>query len=410
MDKFNSKADDFYEQAKAADDPVKALLEDLHRAYNAGDLEGAKRIMTIIQGIIQPGKEIKPVSAKTYLQTEPPAPIQILTDTFDIGDKFVLIGSSKQRKSFFILQMAISLAAGIVFIIWKNDICRRVLLVQFEVKEAHYHKRVRNMANALDIDEDILNDNLLIINARGLGINGVDGILKLSAIAKEHGSEIIIFDPLYKLMDGNENSPEAFKPVLDAFDMLAEDTGAAIGYVHHDAKGAAGDRAIQDRGAGSNVLGRDYDACLALSPHQSEKNITIVQTLVRNYLPRPDFCIEWSEGSSSASCFVTRPDIEPIKETAASRMKSNNIKMPISSYETSALEFVKEKPMPISYFKELLRNNLKLTFDQAKTFTYWATDPEREKLSVHQARGRGKNVKLIGLPDQIKKLSANEEK
>ncbi len=398
----------FADQVKAADEPVKALLEDMQRAYDAGNQEGVMRILSTIKAMIQHGNEIKPVDARLYLLTEPPLPDQILIETFDLGDKIVIIGSSKQRKSFFILQMAISLAAGVDFLIWENCGRRRVLLVQFEIKETHFHKRVSNMADALNIDEEMLNDNLLIINARGLGINGVDGVLKLIPIAKEFGAEVIILDPLYKLMDGNENSTEAFKPILDAFDHLAEETGAAIMYVHHDAKGAAGDRAIQDRGAGSNILGRDYDACLALSPHRSEEGVTVVETLVRNYRPRPSFCIEWSEGPSSISCFVSRPDVDPIKATASSLKKSNNVKMQIPSFEIPALEMVKDKPMPISLFKNLLRQRLKMTVEEAGTFVNWATDPDIGKLAVYEKRGRGQNLKQIGLPDDIKKLYAGE--
>jgi hypothetical protein len=396
-----SMINDFEKQVKTADSPFRAIIEDVNRAYEAGDYVTVKQIITKIQGIIQTEKEIKPVSAQIYLMTEPPEPDQLLTDTCDRGDKITIIGSSKQRKSFFMIQMALSLASGINFLIWKNCTPRRVLLIQFEVKEGHYHKRIRNMADALDISDEILQDNLQIINARGLGINGADGILKLHDIAKEHDAEIIIFDPLYKVMNGNENSAEAFKPILDAFDSMAEDTGAAISYVHHDAKGVAGERDIIDRGAGSNILGRDYDACIALSAHKYEESITIVETVTRNYRPRPPFCIEWRD---DAMCFVIRPDIEALKMTASSKKKANNLKMPISCYEAPALDIVKNNPLPISLFKERLRLDLHLTCEQAKTFTDWATDPNNGKLAVFEDRGRGKNNKLIGLPDQIQDL------
>lgn len=405
MHELNVELKTFSDQVKAADNLFKAILEDINKAYEVGDYVTVKQIITKIQGIIQTEKEIKPVSAQIYLMTEPPEPDQLLTDTWDKGDKMTIIAPSKLKKSFFSLQMALCQGAGRDFLIWKNDKPRRVLLIQFEVKEEHYHKRIRSMADALDISGDELKDNLLIINARGLGINGADGILKLNAIAKEHGAEIIIFDPLYKLMDGAENSPEAFRPILDAFDSLAEETGAAICYVHHDAKGVAGDRDIRDRGAGSNVLGRDYDACLALSAHRTEKNVTIVETLVRNYRPRPDFCIEWSEGPyGQASCFVLTPGIEAIKMTAASQRKSNNLKPQIPSFEIPALALVKNKPLPISVFKNHLRQQLKMTVVEVKTFADWAMDPAVGKLAVFEDRGRGKNNKLIGLPDQIQDL------
>jgi len=67
---------------------------------------------------------------------------------------------------------------------------------------------------------------------------------------------------------------------------------------------------------------------------------------------------------------------------------------------------VDKAPLPITVFKYHLRHDLKMTCIQAKTFVDWATDPEIGKLGIYENRGRAKNIKLIGLPDQIKSLSA----
>jgi RecA-family ATPase len=99
--------------------------------------------------------------------------------------------------------------------------------------------------------------------------------------------EVIFFDPLYKLNEGVENAAEDMRTILAAFDMVAEETGAAIVYVHHDTKGNPGDRDIRDRGAGSNVLGRDYDACMTLTSHAQEDEAIVVDVLLRNYKPQP---------------------------------------------------------------------------------------------------------------------------
>ena len=112
----------------------------------------------------------------------------------------------------------------------------------------------------------------------GLGITGIDGIKKIEEIVKPYGPEVISLDPLYKIATGAENAAEDLKGILNAFDELSRATGAAIPFVHHDAKGASGDRDIRDRGAGSNVLGRDYDACITLTPHASEPDAVVVES------------------------------------------------------------------------------------------------------------------------------------
>jgi RecA-family ATPase len=38
---------------------------------------------------------------------------------------------------------------------------------------------------------------------------------------------VVILDPLYKLLEGDENSAQDMKPLLAGFDRLAETTGAA---------------------------------------------------------------------------------------------------------------------------------------------------------------------------------------
>lgn len=67
----------------------------------------------------EPPPDITIINAATWLDSEPPLSDQIMMDTFDAGDKVCIIGSSKLRKSFFILMMLICLAAGRNFLNWQ---------------------------------------------------------------------------------------------------------------------------------------------------------------------------------------------------------------------------------------------------------------------------------------------------
>ncbi len=280
----------------------------------------------------------------------PPEPDQILHDTADTGDKVAIIGSSKTRKSFFMLQFALCLAAGRNFLRWTIPKPRRVLLVQFEIKSDHVHRRVRNMARALGISAESIEGRFKILNARGLGIKGPQGIERIGQLAEEWKPEIILFDPLYKVAEGDENLARDFKIVLSAFDALAEQTGATIGYVHHDAKGFAGEKDIRDRGAGSNTLGRDYDAAITLTPHASEPDGLVVEVLVRNYRPQEPFTIVWRADEETAGYrFESRSDIVAVKKT--SKNQTSNLPA-IDTYRESALALVKDKPLLVGSFKD----------------------------------------------------------
>ena len=134
---------------------------------------------------------------------------------------------------------------------------------------------------------------LHILNGRGYATLTVEGV---GAVAKNLGAQIIVFDPLYKFATGDENSAQDMKPVLASFDQLARDTGAAVVYVHHDPKGDASERDIRDRGAGSGVLARDYDAAITLTAHRDNPDTAVIHTLLRNHPPRPAFCATWMDG------------------------------------------------------------------------------------------------------------------
>jgi len=60
--------------------------------------------------------EIQPVDARFYICNEPPEIDTIIPFLLDRGDKMFIIGPPKVRKSFFTLQMALSIASGIDFL------------------------------------------------------------------------------------------------------------------------------------------------------------------------------------------------------------------------------------------------------------------------------------------------------
>ncbi len=258
----------------------------------------------------EPSVEI--IDASDWLRESPPDTDPVLLDTFDAGDKVAVVAASKTRKSFYALQLAISLAAGKDFLSWGVSRPRQVLVVQMEIQERHYWRRVRRMAEALKVGVDDLDERLMIVNGRGHGLTAE----QLKPLAEKAEAEVVIIDPLYKLSEGDENSAGDMGRLLSQFDELATATGAAVVYVHHDAKGSPGDRDTRDRGSGSGVLGRDYDACMTLTEHRDEgADAAVVQALLRNYPPQEGFAIRWADNH-----FQLAPDL--LAEPATSRSKA----------------------------------------------------------------------------------------
>jgi len=155
------------------------------------------------------------------------------------------------------------------------------LLVQTEIGGVYYQKRLRFVAESMNIPWAAL-DKLEIINGRGLPPL-LEGNIFSELLEIASAYDVIFIDPLYKVHSGDENKADDMKKPLLAFDMICEMSGAAVVYTHHNQKGLSGDRKLVDRGSGSGIMARDYDTMISLSPHVQD-GLIVLDVLTRNYL------------------------------------------------------------------------------------------------------------------------------
>jgi hypothetical protein len=339
------------------------------------------------------------VDASIYARDDAPPVDAILEDMFDTGDKFVLIGSSKARKTFFLLMLALSLSAGLErFLQWVIPKRRRVLVIQFEIKTAHYHRRVNRACKAMSLAPEAIADWLFIVNARGVAIT----LDQIGAIARQKRAEVVILDPLYKLLEGDENSAQDMKPLLAGFDRLAETTGAAIVYAHHNGKGFAGDRDARDRGAGSGVLARDFDAAAYLTDHAADDDLLVLSTLLRNYPRSEPVSIAWEDGQFVLSASA------PIERTSRNRQTSATRKVGIEEHVPAAMGLVRTGAIPVTVFRERLRT-AGLTRDMMRAVVDMLTAGETPQLATFESRAFKKHEKWIGTPEQIQVIRQGQK-
>ena len=367
------------------------LIDELQKFIASGDFAEARQLAGELRSSLKTSQPLEIVNAGDWLETEPPPADQIFTDFLDVGDKASLIASAKMRKSFVILQAAVCAATGVPFLGLQVPKPRRVLLIQMEIRPPHFHRRVLRMCRAMSADAALVKQNLRIINARGRQIDFDD----ISGIARKMNAEFIIFDPLYKLHDGDENLAKDIKPLLAKFDELAEDASAAVLYVHHDAKGIAGDRDIRDRGAGSNALARDYDACITLTAHAQAEDASVVAFLCRNYPPRENISSVWDEG-----CFRLS-DLEPIAKTSTNKQTKQTSAAPAREYRSQALSVVAAKALISEDFHDALVTTVRLSDKKARTVTKILIEEKTLRKSVRLGY---QGPVYIGTPEQIAKI------
>lgn len=274
----------------------------------------------------------------------------IIPGLFDRGDKVVIIGQSKTRKSFFAMQLGFCISTARSFLGFPALEAQKVLLIQFEIKADRYHARLKRMASHLQINPSDIKD-FIVLNGRGLS-----AIQELISTEVEiNKPDLLILDPFYKLMTGDENKIEDVKPVLQFFDSLAEKFQCAIVYVHHDKKGASGDQQLTDRGSGSGILARDFDSAIFLTPHRSDENCLVMEFVTRNYAPIAPMVINWLEGSFGVS------EALPQKQTKKSMAKEPTVKL--EQYVSIAKKLIESEIgsnagfMPMPVFKAKLTGN-----------------------------------------------------
>lgn len=348
-------------------------------------------------GILPPAE-----CASAWMQEILQAPGIILKDLFDIGTKAALMGPSKSRKSYMLLQLLVSLAAGLDrFLVWEIEKARRVLLVQFEITPYHYHKRLNEVCKNLKIEPSQMGDRFDIINARGRDLD-CSNISEIIDRVKSSQAEIVCIDPLYKILVGDESDQAAVKPLLKAFDLLCETTGASIVYSHHYAKGLSGDKATIDRGSGSGLFQRDFDVGVFVGHHKTP-GLLVCEAINRSYPPWEPFSIKWEN-----SHFQYDP-VPPVIQTSANSRGSGQIGAPPTS--ETIMELFHHGCMPMAVFEQRLSELC--TVRKGKAFK--AQLVGAGKLQRAKEHGKNNGQFYIGTPEQIRDFNeelaaeANEE-
>ena len=193
----------------------------------------------------------------------PPMAEPIIDGILRCGHKMIVSGPSKAGKSFFLISLAIAIAEGADHPLGK---CRqgRVLYLNFEVDRPSFLHRIADVYDAMGIPM-AHPDNLFVMNLRGR-TEPLDVLApKLSFLLQKKHFDMVIVDPIYKIMTGDENNASDMGKFSNYFDALARDGHCAIAYCHHHSKGSQAQKSAIDRASGSGVFARDPDAIVDLT-------------------------------------------------------------------------------------------------------------------------------------------------
>jgi len=239
----------------------------------------------------QPPRELPPIVDAAWWLTEPiDLPTELVYGLFHRGGKLVLGGGSKTFKTWTLLDLAVSVAAGEPWLSCKTS-KGKVLYLNFEIQPGFFQRRIQAIADAKYIT--LAPHSLEVWNLRGWATSYVDLLPRIRERIKDANYSLIVLDPIYKLYgDTDENSAGAVAQLMNALEMVTVDSGASVAFGAHYAKGNASAKEAIDRISGSGVFARDPDTILNFTRHEENEAFSVEATL-RNHKPIEPFVVRW---------------------------------------------------------------------------------------------------------------------
>ena len=198
-------------------------------------------------------------AADDFIASPPPLAEPIIDGVLRRRHKMLVSGPSKAGKSYLLMELALAVAAGRDWLGWS---CHqgRALYINLELDAASCKHRFADLCKALDYRP--MKGALDVWNLRGKSAPLSEIAPKLIRRCRDRSYAVIIIDPIYKVITGDENTAADMSRFCNFFDFIADRTGAAIVVCHHHSKGDQGQKKSMDRASGSGVFARDPDALL----------------------------------------------------------------------------------------------------------------------------------------------------
>lgn len=393
--------------------PIDPFLESLKQAYERRDVPEFTRINHHIGNLLKNPAEPESTRPGIWIKARSTVQDPILEGVFHKGQLVQTVAKSKRGKSFWVSQGALCLASGTNFLLWKIHRPYKVLWIDNELQKEFLAQRVYDQAKMLNItDTKTIDENLEILTFYySIDEMTIDEYFNyIREKIKYTQPEVVFIDPIYSVGEGDENTSKDNRPLIKRLKQLII-LGCAVVYVHHDAKGEAGDRDPSDRGSGHGILGRSWDAQISLTAHScGSDDKSVMETTSRHHKsPEPVtlhfFSNDVKYGAKGEyGCFFL-DDLPATKRTSKTKVSNE---LAIETYQESATDILKKsKPIPVSLFRNDIQTKLGLTQKRERLLVDFLT--KNAVIAFYTQRKNGLNQKLVGLPEDIAALREAEQ-
>ena len=227
---------------------------------------------------------IKPVSILNLIDNYPDMRPVVIEGILRRGETCNIIAAAKIGKTYLVYLLAWCIVTGIRWL--SHNVTKgRVLIIDNELHPETLASRLDWIANKLMINRSDYENTIDVITLRGQNIDIHAIEHRLDTI--EPGTySLVIFDALYRTLpkDTSENDNAAMMHIYNKLDYYASPSqwDCAIAVVHHASKGAQGDKAVTDVGAGAGSISRAADTHIIIRQH-NDPELSVMECVTRSF-------------------------------------------------------------------------------------------------------------------------------
>lgn len=238
--------------------------------------------------------QLVPVSLADLVMRYPDLRRPVIHGLLRQGETMNVIAPSKTGKSWLVIDLALSVAAGRPWLDTFETDPGNVLIIDNELHSETSANRIPKVAAARQIDLGEVGQRVFVQNLRGHW----QDIFSLGPYFRslEPGRfRVIVLDAMYRFMprEMDENDNGTMANVYNAIDRYADLLGCCFVLIHHTSKGNQSGKAITDVGAGAGSQSRATDTHLILRPHE-EDDVVVLEAAVRSWPPVLPRCLRWA--------------------------------------------------------------------------------------------------------------------
>jgi len=220
---------------------------------------------------------MKPESLGEFLAWKPPYIEQVIGNGILIPQgKAIIFGPYKSWKSMTAIDLAFRLATGSPWLGFDTTLST-VLIIQLEIPKAAYQKRVNKYIFGNKLSPM---NNLFLLTTQQLKLDKGWGIALLEQWIAEVKPQVIIVDPIFKVVSGRLTDEYDVRQFTDRMDEIIEKHKVSLILIHHEGKDIIVEGERFDRGAdasfGSAVFGWWCDTAIELRTISPGSNIVTI--------------------------------------------------------------------------------------------------------------------------------------